>query len=302
MKDKQTDIATVSLPGEGPSHRPYLISSLCDFEKTYFEHGEDAHRHDFYAIFWIKQGKIIHTVDEHSDQIKGNALFLLAPGQVHKLVFADRAEGWLIAFSDTFLCLKDQAKYEDINCALFFNPQFNSVIGVKEEQAQILEQIIRLMVFESESSGDQRGEGFFNLLKYFLVLLSRISDKHLPSQTIHTGTYRQSVFLKFRQLIEQHYASKNKVADYAVQLHIGPVQLNGISKQVSGITAGAHIRNRLLMEAKRYLHHTDFSSKEIAYKLGFEDPHYFSRFFKKYAGQSPQEFKFMSRRESSLIN
>ncbi len=78
-------------------------------------------------------------------------------------------------------------------------------------------------------------------------------------------------------------------------MHIKPVLLNEISKRLSGITAGEHIRNRVILEAQRYLYNTDLTAKEIAYKLGFEDLHYFSRFFKKYTQQTPSKFRESAR-------
>jgi AraC family transcriptional activator of pobA len=299
MKARSHDITLISLPQDGAATRQFMIGSLCDFDKIYFEHDPDAHRHDYYSIFWIRKGQLLHTVDDETFRVKGNSVFLVAPGQVHKMVFAGRAEGYFIAFSDSFLCLKDPEGHKGINGSLFFNGNLNSVIAVDKEQAALLEQTIRLMLLESGSMLDR--EAFFNLLSYFLIQLSRIREKNPQPYAAGPAGHPQSVFLEFRRQIEQHYASSKKVSDYARMLHMGAAQLNEISRQVSGITAGAHIRQRLLTEAKRYLHHTDFSSKQIAYKLGFDDPHYFSRFFKKSTGQSPQEFRFLVRRESSLI-
>ena len=272
---------------------PFLVCSLCDREKVFFEHYPEAHRHNFYSIFWIRSGNLLNTIDDHSHNISGNALFFLAPGQVHKMSFAERAEGWLIAFSDAFLCLRDQSKFEGINCSLFFSGASNPVIQVSERQALVLEQTIRLMKNEVDSPKDHYQEAFYNLLRYFLVLVSRISEKQGWGDGIPEGCPKS--YLEFRLLIDRDYATLRTVSDYAARLHIGTSQLNKISKQASGLTAGEHIRNRLITEAKRYLHHSDFSSKQIAYKLGFDDPHYFSRFFKKHASQSPQEFRAHTR-------
>lgn len=302
MKAKVRDISIISLPGNGSSKRQFLVSSLCDFDQVYFEHGPDAHRHDFYSIFWISRGKLLHTVDHDAYEAEGDCLFLLAPGQVHQLTFAGKAEGWLIAFSESFFCLKDGGGQEGINCSLFFNKRFNSLIRVAKSQSRVLEQTVGLMKAEAESSGDHHEEAFHALLKYFLIRISRMMEKQEGPLSGSPAGNASSVFMEFRRRIEAHYASHKKVSDYAALLHIGAAQLNEISRQVSGLPAGEHLRNRLVLEAKRWLRHSDLPSKQIAYKLGFEDPHYFSRFFKKHTGQSPLEFKFMARRESSLID
>ncbi len=301
MKAKVRDISIISRPGNGPSRVQFLISTLCDFDQIYFEHAPGAHRHDFYSIFWIRRGKLLHTVDHHAYQAEGDCLFLLAPGQVHQMTFAGKAEGWLIAFSDSFLCLKDGDGHEGINCSLFFNKKFNSLIRVDKRQSRALEQVVGLMKAEAECSGDHHEEAFHDLLKYFLILVSRMMENQGGAPSGGPAGNSSSVFMEFRRMIEEHYASHRKVSDNATLLHIGAAQLNEISREVSGIPAGEHLRNRVVLEAKRWLRHSDLSSKQIAYKLGFEDPHYFSRFFKKQTGQSPLEFKFMARQESSLI-
>ena len=64
---------------------------------------------------------------------------------------------------------------------------------------------------------------------------------------------------------------------------------------ISDKTPNELIKNRLLLEAKRYLAHSELSAKEIAYKLGYEDEAYFSRFFNKHAGNTPIHFRKLYR-------
>jgi AraC-like DNA-binding protein len=58
-----------------------------------------------------------------------------------------------------------------------------------------------------------------------------------------------------------------------------------------GISAGELIRDRILLEAKRLLINLDLTISEIAYQLNFSDNSYFTKFFKKYTGQKPDEFR-----------
>jgi AraC family transcriptional activator of pobA len=121
--------------------------------------------------------------------------------------------------------------------------------------------------------------------------VSRIMEKE-ERQADQTAT----PFLEFRRLIEQHYRDKKNVSDYAGLLHMTPVCLNALSKSMSGLTAGEQIRGYIIVEAKRLLHNTELSAKEIAHRLGFEDAPYFSRFFKKYTSQTLLEFREQSRK------
>jgi AraC family transcriptional regulator, transcriptional activator of pobA len=302
MKDNVMDISTITMQDMLAGHKSFVIKGLCELGKEFFEHNAEPHRHDFYSIYWIREGKMIHTIDTTVHEGIKNTLFFLAPGQVHKMEFSNRVEGIMIAFPDTFLCMKDEEDAVGLDPDLFLNSHFFSVLHVDDEIAGELEWVTRLMKKEATRREDNYESAFKTLLRYFLILASRsvlANEKGITVSSVqdhHAGLFRQ-----FRVLIEQHYAALKNVSDYARLLHVKAVMLNEISKQISGLTAGEHIRNRIIIEAKRYLFMTDFTSKEIAYKLGFDDPHYFSRFFKKYTGQSPQEFKFMSRHESTVV-
>jgi AraC-like DNA-binding protein len=210
--------------------------------------------------------------------------------------FSEKVEGYMIAFQDAFMCLKDQAAtLMGINSSLFFNNQFSSVITLNPEQEKEFDMLVHMMMKELKEQAAEYETAIHGLLRYFLVLASRIKGSSMIATPEQHATHNSSQFLQFKNQIEDKYTTLKNVSDYAALLHIKPVLLNEISKQLSGITAGEHIRNRVILEAQRYLYNTDLSAKEIAYKLGFEDPHYFSRFFKKYTSQTPSEFKEASR-------
>jgi AraC family transcriptional regulator, transcriptional activator of pobA len=296
MSEKRSHIEVISLPEYTTTDPKFVVSGLCELGDGFFSQNGIAHRHDFYTIYWIRKGQLLHTIDTVTHAVKKNTLFFLAPGQVHKMEFSEKVEGYMIAFQDAFMCLKDQAAtMMGINSSLFFNNQFSSVITIPAEQEKEFEMLVHMMMREVKERATEYETAFHGLLRYFLVLASRIKGSSVVATPEQHATHNSSQFLQFRNLIEEKYTVLKNVSDYANLLHIKPVLLNEISKQLSGITAGEHIRNRVILEAQRYLYNTDLSAKEIAYKLGFEDPHYFSRFFKKYTNQTPSEFKEVSR-------
>jgi AraC-like DNA-binding protein len=81
------------------------------------------------------------------------------------------------------------------------------------------------------------------------------------------------------------------VAEYAAQLLVTPNYLNRIVKRNTGFSAGHHIRQRIVLEAKRMGRFSGAGLKEIAYDLGFLDIAHFSRFFKTFGGTNFSEFK-----------
>lgn len=296
MSDKRAHIEVVPLPRYAQTDPKFVVSGLCELGDGFFASNGVPHRHDFYTIYWIKKGQLINTIDTVTHAVKKNTLFFLAPGQVHKMEFSEKIEGYMIAFQDAFMCLKDQAaSLMGINSSLFFNNQFSSVITLTTEQEKDFEMVVHMMMKEVNEQAADYETAFHGLLRYFLVLASRIKGSSMLAAPEQHASHNSSLFLQFKNLIEEKYTTLKNVSDYAGILHIKPVLLNEISKQLSGITAGEHIRNRVILEAQRYLYNTDLSAKEIAYKLGFDDPHYFSRFFKKYTNQTPSEFKDASR-------
>lgn len=296
MSEKRAHIEVVPLPRYAQTDPKFVVSGLCELGDGFFASNGVPHRHDFYTIYWIKKGQLINTIDTVTHAVKKNTLFFLAPGQVHTMEFSEKVEGYMIAFQDAFMCLKDQAaSLMGINSSLFFNNQFSSVITLTSEQEKDFEMVVHMMMKEVNEQATDYETAFHGLLRYFLVLASRIKGSSMLAAPEQHATHNSSLFLQFKNLIEEKYTTLKNVSDYAGILHIKPVLLNEISKQLSGITAGEHIRNRVILEAQRYLYNTDLSAKEIAYKLGFDDPHYFSRFFKKYTNQTPSEFKDASR-------
>lgn len=274
----------------------FSVSTLCSLGPVFFEHQEAPHRHDFYTIYWIKKGELTHTIDTVTHVVKPNTLFFLAPGQVHQLKSSEKIDGYMIAFHNCMMCPAGSSDMDPIKNGLFVNDAFSSVIPISDPEVEReIDWMVNRMMEEVNAQRPNYASAFRNLLQYFLIIASRHAPKPVSLTPEYQSKHNSALFMTFKGLIEQRYMELKNVSDYAAQLHIKPVLLNEISKQLSGITAGEHIRNRVILEAQRYLFNTDLTAKEIAYKLGFEDPHYFSRFFKKYTNQTPSEFKELAK-------
>jgi AraC family transcriptional activator of pobA len=124
------------------------------------------------------------------------------------------------------------------------------------------------------------------LLKAFVMNLIRLQEQPFTPQDLQGKRVYQ-----FLLLVEAHYASQTQVGFYAAQMGISPKWLNKILQLNLQKTATQLVHERLLLEAKRELTIQERTIKEIAFRLGFEEPSYFARFFRKHTGNSPTEFQ-----------
>ena len=124
------------------------------------------------------------------------------------------------------------------------------------------------------------------LLKAFVMNLIRLLEQPFTPQDLQGKRVYQFIWL-----VEAHYASQTHVGFYAAQMGLSPKWLNKILQLNLQKTATQIVHERLLLEAKRELTIQERTIKEIAFRLGFEEPSYFARFFRKHTGNSPTEFQ-----------
>lgn len=236
---------------------------------------ESNHRHNFFEILWFTSGNGNHYIDFQSYPLKKNLIYFLTPGQVHSL--PGNATGHILVFSPDFFHNLQEDKIK-----ILFNPFIKEAIDITPSIASLLEQLIQLISIE------YKGEGDYLILqsyvKAFLLLLSRQNENN----PLKMGENRIKTLF---ELVENNYIEKRDARFYALQLGITPKRLNEILKDKIGLTLTKILHFRLILEAKREIGYSDKNFKEIAFALGFNEQAYFSRFFKKETGLTPETFK-----------
>lgn len=275
----------------------FTIRKICDFDDDEIEHNLMPHLHDFYSIFWIESGEAIHATEFVEYSLTADTILFVPPGLKHRMYIDKSVGGTYILFNEEFIQFNRLNIQPLKNYRLFNNPEFKSLITVSPDQKEKLENITKLIFNELKNRDDYSQEIVLNLLHLFLLESRRIFDLQNQAPKELADTTPDTTIIKFKQLIEENFTREKNVSPYAEMLNMNPSCLNELSKRVTGITAGELIRNRVIEETKKLLYSSRMSGKEIAYELGFDDPAYFSRFFKKYTGTTLKEFRDNSRKK-----
>ena len=165
----------------------------------------------------------------------------------------------------------------------------NQIASAQSKIAHVdVSEIMTKMLKEFENDYSFKAELLKRYFKIFLIYVSRQFEnrQQYADQSRETELTRS-----FMELLEKKFKEKKMVAEYAAELYITPNYLNGIVKKHTGFSAGYHIRQRVVLEAKRLGRYSDAGMKEIAYSLGFVDSSHFSKFFKAVSGMNFTDFK-----------
>ena len=288
MPEKIPTISICNLLGEDHSIQDIIVYDL----RHFIAHHQDIkfpHRHSFYQVLFITEGKGTHVIDFENHEVKKNMIYFLAPSQVHEWIFTDDVNGLLINFNENFFSsfLANSRYLADFS---FFtaNGMHSSIDLSSDESADTVKSILNAIQKEFASNEEYKLDLIKTmLLQVFLIVNRRISG----IQNLPANKNNYIVFRNFEKLIEANFTTMRMPKDYASLLFVTPNHLNALCNQLTGKSAGDIIRNRVLLEAKRLLVNSNQNINEIAWHLNFEDNSYFSKFFKKYEGITPDEFR-----------
>ena len=275
----------------------FTLRRICDFDENEIEHNLIPHLHDYYSIFLVEAGEAIHATEFVEYSLKADTILFVPPGLKHRMYIDKSVGGLYILFNEEFIQYNRVNIQPLKNYRLFNNPDFKSLITVGDGNKEKLANITNLIHNELQNRDEYSQEIVLNLLHLFLLESRRIFDQQNQAPREQAEDTPDTTIIRFKQLIEENFTREKNVSPYAELLNMNPSCLNELSKRVTGITAGELIRNRVIEETKKLLYSSRMSGKEIAYELGFDDPAYFSRFFKKYTGMTLNEFRDNSRKK-----
>jgi AraC-like DNA-binding protein len=225
--------------------------------------------------------------------LKDDTIYLMAPNQVIVKEEMVQLTSTGIAFTKDFLAVQENMSL--MMLPIIKNPESVHELMLKEKDIVFVEDIIAKITFEYQNPSEWQHQMLGAYLIVLLTYLSRIYSEQLSENDISTDkTLLKNILTK----VNDCFSELHEVSDYASLLNISPGHLSESIKNQSGRPAIKHIHDRLIMESRRLLMHTDSSIKEIAYNLGFTDASYFNRFFKRETGLKPVEYRIDIRRMS----
>lgn len=242
---------------------------------------ELTHRKPYYFFLFMLDGCTRHGVDLEEFSVENNELLFVTPHQVHRLPTAGHGTDYFkIGFDED--CLSRLPR----QYPFLINPLNNQKILFPNVAAGRLRAIFE-MLLQLLSTPDTDPE---LILAHLNSLLTEINTAYFASEK-GPADDKLSKFIGFKLFVENNLTDHPTIKHIADELAINTNSLYNIVKHYSGLSPKEFITNRMILEARRRLYYSESSSvKELAFDLGFNDPDYFSRLFKKVTGKTIPAF------------
>lgn len=292
MKNKNHTIKQFELSPQAKAG--VIIVNMEDQENE--EHDvSKPHRDNHCQLMLALQGEFKLNIDFENVEFTAPALLCVFPEEVHHVIEVKNPKGWMISF-DPSLVSKEvlQLLENKIN-----NPFFLEQRSAFYQELTILMDLIEKVQLQNVNIYIQK-----SIHALLNGLLSLIAGELIANLPVEKEKENRSIIIKenFINLTKENFKTWKQPAQYASALSISTSHLNDTIKSLTGSPVSAHIQESSIMEAKRLLYFTDKTVKEIAYEVGYDEPVYFGKLFKKVTNLTPLEFrkKFRDQDYSSL--
>ncbi|OZI08095.1 AraC family transcriptional regulator [Siphonobacter sp. BAB-5385] len=239
------------------------------------------------TFIWNTGERLDLTVDKVPYRLARNQIIFLT--EFHHIDSIELESARMVRFNQPFYCIINHDNEVGSKGFLFFGASGIPIISIDE--AILWEFDISWQLFEAEMQRTDilKKDMLQSILKRMLILSARILRKSTDFHKLEKG--QSDLIREFNYLVERHFTEHHDVAFYASQLNKSPKTISNVFSVISSRGPQHIIHDRIMMHARRQIGYTNLSIKEIAYELGYEDIHSFSRFFKKKEGISPLQYR-----------
>jgi AraC family transcriptional regulator, transcriptional activator of pobA len=249
-----------------------------------------SHRDNYYTFIVGEKGLAEILIDFEKITIHEGDLLCILPEQVHHPLNYENATGWIVAVDA--MHVKDMYK-SILNRSLLLRNK-TPINGPKVSDLTTLLLLIRKYI--NYENNAQNKLVISDLTSSFIGIFVSLYNR---DTSVQLSDRASTIYFEFRELLLKKYMTLTSPSQYASAMNISPIYLNESVKETTGLTTSRHIKNEILLQAKRLLVYTNLSIKEIAIKVGQSDWAYFSRFFKKETSMSPSQFREKYLKESN---
>ncbi|NHN39881.1 4-hydroxyphenylacetate catabolism regulatory protein HpaA [Pseudomaricurvus alcaniphilus] len=259
----------------------------------FFGHDMPIHRHaQFLQIHFIRSGRINFHIDDQLYQFSGPGCFMTPPATPHSFHIDSSADGHVLTIHEV-LC------WQLIKDGMAIESSFNFSQGIcidparletsQQGQWLLLTQLFQQIRTEWQADRTARSIAIEDYVRLILIQLIRFAKQDNQGTTVNNDEL--NFFRHFAKLIEDEFQHHHPLQYYAQILGVSESRLNGICQKIANRSPKKIIHDRLIQEAKRLITFNALSNSEICFRLGFSDPAYFSRFFKRQTGTTVQIYR-----------
>jgi len=245
------------------------------------------HRHYFQVVFY-SSGSSVVKIDGLEENVIGPVAITIPPASVHSFRFQPNTDGYALTIAEPLLFEKIDNQNKDLLKLLLARAHIVRLHN-NPDQLDVIEFILKEI--DEEFHSPELGRTLMlQLLFHVLMLLIRRQLIETDEELIF-GSHIAHNYNRYRALVEKYFREHWRVKEYTNRLGLTERHLNSICRVIEDKSAIEIIHGRLLLEAKRQLIYTTGPIASLAFELGFHDPAYFSRFFKKNTGLTPGKYR-----------
>lgn len=248
------------------------------------------HRKDYYLMVFVKDGSSRHWIDMTPYSLKPNTFYFTVPSQIHMKEEPKPLTGTMLNFTDEFLAMEESGLMKQL--PIIQNLLNAHELNLTDADVVFIDEILTKIDTEYRAKNTWQSGMLVAYMQVLLIYLSRLYTEQFKSNEAYPD---RQLLKKYLAKIDEEFKEVHEVACYADMLNISAGHLSEVVKEQSGKSAITHIHERIVLEAKRLLFHTESSMKEISFELGFEDASYFNRFFKRITGSTPLDYRNAAR-------
>jgi AraC family transcriptional activator of pobA len=286
-------------------YRKYLNDKIIDMDKRmkhpfdfqiypletaipYVNYTVPPSRQTPYWIVLVTKGSGEKSIGAFTFPVKEQTLYIVPKRMLHssKHWSADTS-GYVLLFNIDFFLNNAFPKHLISNKKVLKN-SIRPYLYLDAPETKSISAMFEAIVREHSGNERERKEMIAIKILEILINCDRLFSR---AELIGNERYYHPVVERFNSLLEANFSKERTVNLYAATLGIHPNNLNFLIREHTGISAKQTINNRIVTEAKYLLAHSDLRIKGIANRLGFEEAHNFSTFFKKNAGVGPVAYK-----------